>query len=150
MPTSITWPLASSSSSVAPSGPADPYGLGIDVSTFVDGDLDPTFALISGPRVVAEAIARRLQTPRGGLVRNPDYGTDLRQWVNASLTSARRAALQNAIAGEAGADPRVDTVEVEFVESEGELRVSISGTCAAGPFDLVLDVASLTVDLLNA
>ena len=30
---------------------------GIDVSTFPD--LDPTFGLISGPRVVAENVARR-------------------------------------------------------------------------------------------
>ena len=150
MPTPITWPLASSSSSTPPTAPADPSGLGLDVSTFVNGDLDPTFALIAGPQVVAEAIARRLQTPRGGLPRNPEYGTDLRQWVNASLSPAKRAALQSTIVGEVTADPRVESVDVEFVESGSSLRVSISGTCSAGPFDLVLDVASLTVDLLTA
>lgn len=150
MPTALTWPLASASSSTQPSTPADPQGLGIDVSTFVDGDLDPTFELITGPRVVAEAVARRLMTPRGGLVRNPAYGTDLRQWVNGSLTNARRAALRSAIAGEASQDPRVESIEVELVEVGSAMRVSITGRCAAGPFDLVLDPADLTVDLLNA
>lgn len=149
MPTALSWPLASSASTATQATPADPQGLGIDVSTFVDGDLDPTFSLITGPRVVAEAIGRRLQTPRGALVRNPEYGTDLRQWVNASLTPARRAALRSAIAAEASQDPRVDSIDVVLVEDGNSLTVSITGTCAAGPFELVLDVADLTVDLLT-
>lgn len=152
MPTALSWPLATSSSgsaAQAAASPADPFGLGIDVSTYVDGDLDPTFALITGPRVVAEAIARRLQTPRGGLPRDPSYGTDLRAWVNASLSPARLAALRAAIAGEASADPRVEDVDVEFIQSGSSLRISITGTCAAGPFDLVLDAADLTVEQLT-
>lgn len=149
MPTSISWPLATSSSPGRQSSPADPSGLGIDVSTFVDGDLDPTFALITGPRVVAEAIARRLTTPRGGLPRHPGYGTDLRRWVNVALTPARRAAVRSAVAGEASADPRVESIDVELVESGSSLRISITGTCAAGPFDLVVDVADLSVEILN-
>ncbi len=59
----------------------------VDVSTFPD--LDSSFTLITGRRVIAEAILRRLLTPRGGLAYDPDFGLDVRGWLNEDCTRPR-------------------------------------------------------------
>lgn len=77
-------------------------------------DLDPYFSLVSGAEGVAQALARRLQTPQGGLLTDPSYGYDLRALVNASLTAADLLAAQSAIEYQCLLDQRVDSVEVQI------------------------------------
>lgn len=77
-------------------------------------DLDPYFSLVSGAEGVAQALARRLQTPQGGLLTDPSYGYDLRALVNASLAAADLLAAQSAIEYQCLLDQRVDSVEVQI------------------------------------
>ncbi len=151
MATSFTWTDPGTTNPAAPV-PAEPT-FGTDFSTFVGGvmDLDPNFALIGGPRVVAEAVARRLMTPRGGLLGTPNYGIDLRAFLNAAMTPDTIASVKAAVQAEATEDERVlsASADVTFTESTQSLRVAVQGLTAVGPFSLVLAVSSLTVSLLT-
>ena len=80
--------------------------LGVDVFAVVD--LDPAFRLVSGRVAHAQAIARRLGTPRGDLARigdDPDYGTDLRAFVG---DDEARALEGEGVAAVDGPDPGVE------------------------------------------
>src|SRR5574337_487746 len=103
---------------------------GQDVSTFPD--LDPSFSALTGPRVVAEAIARRLSTPRGSLPFYPDYGIDVRDWVNESITRDRLAQFRRALEAEVVKDERVDSADsaIAFNTQTGEMQLSIILTTA--------------------
>ena len=154
MPTPLNWPLIPDAQ--VPAGTAPLPGasdadrlLGLDVSTFPD--LDATFALISGAKVVAEAVARRITTPRGSLRGQPDYGIDVRDYLNEGLTPARVFALKAAIQAEAEADPRVASVDVDVTHDPkaGSLRVSVAGVSSLGPFELVLAITAVSVEVLS-
>lgn len=127
---------------------------GTDLSTFVGGtgapDLDPTFAMISGRRVVQEAVARRFITPRGGLLDDPNYGLDLRALLNTSYSQRDLFILRERISAECRKDERVDGARVTITpKANGNLTITISMTTASGPFDLVLAVSQVTVELLR-
>lgn len=124
---------------------------GSDVSTFPD--LDPTFALITGPRVIAEAVARRLMTPRGGgLHYDLAYGYDVRSLLNGSFSNAQIAAIGGEIEQEVLKDERVlaASVTMRFTQATGSLLITIALTAADGPFTLVLDVTAVSVSILRA
>ena len=123
--------------------------LGTDVSTVPD--LDGYFRLMTGLRVVGEALLRRLTTPPGGLFYDPDYGYDIRGLLNAPLTSADLARARIRIVAECQKDERVDTVEADLAlnESTGRLTLSLLVATAAGPFKLTAAVSAVTVELLS-
>lgn len=123
---------------------------GTDVSTV--GGFDTTFRLQGGRQVVAWALARRLGTPRGGLLRDPLYGFDVRDFVQAKMTSAGRAALAAGVRAECLKDERVKSVRVAIEPaSDGQtIRLVLEIGLASGPFRLVLSVSSVTVDILEA
>jgi hypothetical protein len=126
---------------------------GTDVSTYVGGDLDPTFAVISGRRVVAEAIARRLETRRGALLRDPNYGTDLRAWLNRDFvgSAATLFRLKASVDREAEEDERVLSADatVTYEPAFQKLRIAIAIETAEGPFELVLAVSAVSVAILR-
>lgn len=123
---------------------------GSDISTFPDFDAD--FRPLEGARAVGEAVARRLMTERGALPFDPEYGTDIRRALNESLTPGAVAALQASIAAEAEKDERVERAEasVTLLHASSTLLVALKLTTSAGPFDLVLRVSQLSIDLLAA
>jgi len=133
----FAWPAA-----VA--GP-DAVDYGSDVSTLPT--LDPLLGPLTGPAVVGQAVARRLRTPRGQLTFHPDYGLDLRQYVNGSLLPGALPALRAAIEQEALKDERVaDAVAtVEYLAASQSIRVSLQLLTSQGPFLLVLNVSALDV-----
>jgi phage baseplate assembly protein W len=106
-------------------------------------DLTLPSVQVSGNQVVAEAIARRLQTPRGGLIDDPNYGYDLTAWLNADVTPAQIASIQSSINAECTKDERVSSAASSVTFLSGALIVSVLLTTAAGPFTLVLSVSSL-------
>jgi phage baseplate assembly protein W len=122
---------------------------GSDISTLPD--LDETFSPISGRRAVAEAIARRLSTPRGALPFHPTYGLDLRQWLNARASDATAFALTANIEAECEADERVlrASAAVVFEPATTSMRIAINLELADGPFKLVLGVSQLDVQILE-
>lgn len=128
---------------------------GSDLSTFsnVGQGLDPTFTIIEGARVVLEACARRLMTPRGFFDRWPEYGYDLRANIGRKLTNVTRQRINRDIEAELDKDDRVRATRVdEWVDlGAGAYRIHISITLASGPtFPMVLKVSSLTLELLQS
>ena len=125
---------------------------GIDVSTYPD--LDLSFAPITGQRVLVEAVMRRLETDRGTLVFSPDYGIGIRSWLNESLTQRRLDELSALVIGECLADERIGTADVttSWSQPTESLKLTIAISPADGvtpPFQLVLAVTSVTIDLLS-
>lgn len=130
---------------------------GSDISTFIlnpDGrfDLDPTFSPISGRQVVVEAVARRLTTQRGALEYDPNFGLDLRLWLNSAHTDSDIFALATAIEAEAEKDERVlsATANVQYSRVASELTVRLFLDLVTGErFRLVLTIDSVTAEILK-
>lgn len=121
---------------------------GIDISCVYD--VDPTCREVSGNLVLGQACARRLITPRGTLIDDPNYGYDLRQLINDDLSQRDIANLSTNITQELLKDERVLAADVKItVTSAGNAIVIVQITGADGPFQLVLSVNDVTVDLLQ-
>jgi hypothetical protein len=122
---------------------------GTDLSALPD--LDPTFTTRSGSSVLAEAVARRLQTPRGGLFYAPEYGLDVREALNEAWDPRALERWRAAIERECEADERVEraSASLAFDPRQQTLRLSIQIDAAHGQFQLVLAITALSVDLLT-
>lgn len=120
--------------------------LGVDVST--SPDLPDTFMLVSGRRAVAENLYRRLLTPRGLLSFHPDIGTDVRMYMQESVTPSTIARARSDIEQEVRRDERVLDAQVacSFVNDVLEVRITVA--TAEGPFDMTLLVTQVTATLL--
>lgn len=112
-------------------------------------DLTSTVSTTSGRRLVGEAIARRLQTPRGRLIKHPDYGYDLAGELGDDLDPADIARIQFSVEQECVKDERVVSAVASVTFVAGSLTVVITLTDAAGPFVLVLAVSGVSVTLLS-
>ncbi len=113
-------------------------------------DLTMPSTMATGFQVVAEAIARRWQTPRGGLIDDPNYGYDLSDFVNDDLSKEELANIAHQAGAEAEKDERVLSCEVTvtFVTG-GLLTVTGKVTTTQGPFALVVSVDQVSVSLLQ-
>lgn len=103
------------------------------VDTYALTDLDPSFLLISGQEAVAQSIARRLQTPAGGLLGDSAYGYDLRGLVNTAKSLAELEEIRSSVEAQCLLDLRVDSVDVtlELLES-GVCEITIELTLVDG------------------
>lgn len=129
---------------------------GSDISTFgASGvEVDPLFPFISGPTAVLQACARRLMTPLGFFDKYPTYGYDLREQLGRRMTPITIARMKPEIQKQLELDERVRRAEVvDFFENganTGVFIMRIRITLAEGPFTLVLQASSLTVDVLES
>lgn len=128
---------------------------GSDVSTFAAGsflepDIDPSMPLITGNRVVAEALARRLLTRRGKLIGSPNYGIDVRDLLNSAVDTRQISAIQGIIQTEVEKEERVESAVVVVSFASSKLTIDVRGATAEGPFEFVLLVSEVTVELLAA
>ena len=124
-------------------------------------DIDCTDSLrtgryVTGTRLVAQAIYRRLITERGSLRGGEDeanYGLDLTRMIGQSTTRTSARVWEGRIRGEALKDPRVqDCVATVVAASNGVgdiWTVTVDCTTAAGPFQLVLGVSDVTTRLVG-
>ena len=76
---------------------------GTDISTPDAADLDPYFGTVSGWRALAQAIGRRLITPRGSLIDDEAYGFDVRSRLNGALTPSDPATMAAVVQPDAAA-----------------------------------------------
>lgn len=120
--------------------------LGSDFSC--ETDLTPGMLVVSGQRRVAEALIRRLGTPRGALWYSPEYGTDLREFVH---SAAGTYAVELAAEQECLKEETVDEVEAlaEFTANNETMTVTLRVKTSDGPFTLILLVSALRVDELD-
>jgi hypothetical protein len=123
--------------------------LGVDLAALPD--LDASFPLVAGLANLGQALARRLETPRGGLFYDPNYGTDIRAWLNEGFTSDALERLRAEVEAEAEKDERVlsASAALVFASSTLTLAITLSVVTRSGPFKLVLAASALTVDLLS-
>lgn len=131
-------------------------------------DLTPSMSESAGRQCLVENLVRRLLTPRGGLVDDPNYGYLVSSFVNDDLNVADVPRLAVNIANEIAKDERVEDVNVtaQFVGPEqvsaamsgtvanpqpypgGVLVIRIGITDSNGPFVLVLAANEVTVTIL--
>ena len=121
---------------------------GSDISCTTDRELTDT--VVSDPRlVIGQRLVRRLSTPRGALALindDPNGGWDVRQYVNARMTSADIATAKAQIESECLKDEAVESVAVDISLVSGVFTIGVKVQSSAGPFALVLNVNQLTVD----
>lgn len=124
--------------------------LGIDLSC--TSGLDATFQLVTGARVVSEAIVRRLTTKRGTLFYAPDYGSDVRDLLLAKMDQRRLDAARATIKAEVLKDERVEsaTVSLSFNPREERLSIRVEGAIAEGPFAFTLDATLGSVSVTSS
>jgi hypothetical protein len=102
-------------------------------------------------QVIGQRIARRLQTTRGALALigdDPDFGFDVRQFVNGKFNPRDRNSIESLIAAEILKDEQVASATVSFSVVAGVATVSAQIGSSAGPFELTLNVGDLTTDLV--
>lgn len=123
--------------------------------TSCTGSLRPG-VVVTGVRLVGEAIFRRLTTPRGmlrGGEQEADYGLDMLELVGASVTPGDIAALPGRVRNEVLKDPRIVSVEVTATTTKvgpaTTLTLVISCVTGEGPFDLTVGVDEASVELLG-
>jgi hypothetical protein len=127
--------------------------LGTDIGCVTD--IDQSMGLVSGRLNLCHAIARRLSTPRGWLYDSfqgdPDYGLDLREWLNGDFTTSELNSKPSEIEDEVLKDERIQacTVTATFTPATSTAEIQILLEDADGPFSLVLAVSSVTVSLLS-
>lgn len=112
-------------------------------------DIDPTGLEVSGRTALAQAIARRLITPRGRLLDDANYGFDLTQFANDDLAPSDYARIRAGIEAECLKDERIFAVTASVTLTANVLVVTVALTDADGPFTLVLGVSSVTATILS-
>ncbi len=113
-------------------------------------DLSGDFRTVSGRQALAEALVRRWTTPRGGLIGDPNYGTDLTEYINDDYGPGDLAKIIARAEAEALQDERVESISSRAeISDAGVLRIEFTITEASGPFSLTVSVDNVTVDLLE-
>lgn len=122
---------------------------GEDILVFPD--LDGTLTETSGDVVLADAIARRFLTQRGSLEFYPDYGTDVRDYLNESIDANALNRIKAACEQEAVKDERVldSNVTVKYNPATFSLTLLVELQTKDGPYDFTLLVTQLTATLLE-
>jgi phage baseplate assembly protein W len=127
---------------------AAPADFGTDLSCTVDltDDMDE----VEGIHTLAQAVYRRLYTPRGSLWQDPHYGLDLRAFMSRALTQHEIATLPGDVANEIQKDERIQRAAVQVVSATlFEIVLSITLTTAAGPFALTISATQAAVTLTS-
>lgn len=121
---------------------------GSDISCVFD--VDPGMAEVSGRVCLLQALARRLSTPRGRLVDDPNYGFDLTDSINDDVGPAELARLKTGAEAECLKDERVIGITVTLdLLSSGVLVVSVVVSDEVGDFSAVLAVSDVSISILK-
>lgn len=108
-------------------------------------DIDFALSTVSGRLALAQAILRRLTTPRGQLLGSPTYGYDLLSTVGAPVPASivRQRVLEQVLAEE-----EVEDASVTVALANGVLQVSINVEDGKGPFRLTVSASDLTAQAI--
>lgn len=111
-------------------------------------DVGLTDIQITNPvQLIGQRLARRLQTPRGGLAAfggPADFGWDVRQLVLKKLTNAAKSTAQQQIEDECTKDEQVLSASCAITGTGGNLVITVTGISSAGPFTLTGNVQQFT------
>lgn len=116
-------------------------------------DIPANFAAVTSKLNVAYAIARRLITPRGALIGDPDYGENIREDINMEYSERDLREREGRVRSECRKDERVNDadVQVTFVRSTGRMDVAIALDLNDGeePFRFIIAIDKVTVALIR-
>ncbi len=115
-------------------------------------DLTDEMRMVSGGLLLAQALTRRWSTPRGMLIDDPDYGTDLRQNINESFDTLALQLMKSELRAEAIKDERViDCIITEstYLQATGLVVFKVEIETLEEVLELVVSVSSLTVALIS-
>ncbi len=120
--------------------PINPTDFGTTLSlTF---DLDAMGATVSGLTALAQALIRRITTPRGRLLNDPNYGYDIAGELEDDVTTQQVAAIGANVDAEFLKDQRVfSSVTTVTLQTDGQLDVASQVQSALGPFSLVFSLS---------
>lgn len=124
-----------------------------DFGTDLSALPDLNFSIKSGNDNLAEAIARRLVTPRGGLFYDSSYGLDLRQYLNEALTDEVRYEIETLVAAECEKDERILSAMATLVDGSPqtrEVQIAIELETSDAYFRLIVRISDLSVEVLRA
>jgi hypothetical protein len=114
-------------------------------------DLDPMGQTVSGLTALSQALVRRITTPRGRLLTDPNYGYDISGELNDDVTTQQVGAIASNVDQEYLKDQRVFASSTTVtLRADGSLDVSSQVQSALGPFSLVLNVSAVTVGIIQA
>ncbi len=114
------------------------------------GDIASDSRLVSGFRVVAEAVVRRWTTPRGRLIGYPNYGYDITQFINDDMSARQVSAMISGMQSEALKDERVSSCAVSgTLGPDGSFTFDAEIDTAQGPFTFSISASSVSVKLLE-
>lgn len=107
--------------------------------------------LVTGFENLGLQLIKRLSTPRGALFYDPNYGDDVRLFLNKPITPSTIKQIEYVVKTQCEQDPRVDNADVSVTYNQSILAliVTISITTFLGPFTLVISVSSLTIEMLT-
>jgi hypothetical protein len=128
--------------------PTTDYGVDVAMNASMTG-MDPAMKMVSGRRALAEALVRRLQTPNGRLIDDPDYGYDLLGELNDDVDPSAVGRIGAQAASECQKDERVIACTATASFTLGVLTVGLVVTDSKGPFRLVVAASGATVSLLQ-
>lgn len=127
--------------------PEAPFGYGVDISC--TDDIAEDVREVSGVLLLAQALVRRLDCPRGALPDDANYGFALSEYLNRGSTAANLREVASKTRGELVKDDRVDTVRVTVeMTTTTQMKVRIVVVpidSRLGPFTLTLAVTSASV-----
>lgn len=128
---------------VRPGTPLVRFPLGSDIAGVTS--IDAALTTVGGRRALADAILRRLTTPRGGLVGAPEYGFDVRSVLGSTLPMSF---IEQRVLEQVLAEQEVADALCTATFHRGTLRIEIPVVDAEGPFDLTLTADELTTAAL--
>lgn len=112
-------------------------------------DLSPSLGLVTGRTCLTQALLRRIQSPRGCLFYDLEYGIDIRGWVDGSVKGGNVARKAARLDREYVKDTRVLSSSTTGAFSGGILTFTSVIVDGVGPFPFVLAVSSVSVQLLT-
>ena len=134
-----------------PEAPVDLAGYGRDIYCY--DDMRETAQEVEGLNVVAQNVYRRLITDRGSLMGCPDYGLDIRSFLNKGLDPTTLLAIPALVELEIKKELRVQTANVttlSHTSSSLSMQVFVEAvleTGEVGQFSLTCNVTKAGVEI---
>ena len=106
----------------------------------------------SGLSNLAEALVRRLITPRGKLFYDPEYGIDLRSYLNEAARPEVLYEIQRRVEEQCELDPRVQSAQaqVQYEAASRTLRVHVDVELADERSPQLVPADQVTLEVLRA
>lgn len=101
----------------------------------------PTMGDVTGLDLLQQDLIHRLETMRGGLIGDPDYGKSLSELLSKKTLARDLAAIPHAFEEELRKDDRVETVKATVLElTDSIIRLRFDIETGLGPFRFTVGI----------